>query len=126
MYPHVSSAETVYQHGAYQGDLVGMSSANDNLTPSLQKLGVRWYDPMVGRFLQVDPWLGDIYEPLTLNGYGFGLDRSVPQELVSLRLMEAGRLGSSYLELFRSLGIKEQDNGFTICGPHLGTGGYDG
>jgi hypothetical protein len=32
---------------------------------------VRWYDPAVGRFLQVDPWLGDIYQPLTLNGYGY-------------------------------------------------------
>jgi RHS repeat-associated protein len=37
----------------------------------LQKVGVRWYDPAVGRFLQLDPWLGDIYLPLTLNGYGY-------------------------------------------------------
>jgi len=25
----------------------------------------------VGRFLQQDPWLGDIYQPLTLNAYGY-------------------------------------------------------
>jgi hypothetical protein len=37
----------------------------------LVKVGVRWYDPTVGRFLQQDPWLGDIYEPLTLNAYGY-------------------------------------------------------
>jgi len=37
----------------------------------LVKVGVRWYDPVVGRFLQQDPWLGDIYVPLTLNAYGY-------------------------------------------------------
>jgi len=44
---------------------------NEALTGGLQKVGVRWYDPTVGRFLQPDPWLGDIYEPLTLNAYGY-------------------------------------------------------
>ena len=44
---------------------------NEALTGGLQKVGVRWYDPLVGRFLQVDPWLGDIYQPLTLNAYGY-------------------------------------------------------
>jgi len=37
----------------------------------LQKVGVRWYDPALGRFLQQDPWLGSIYAPLTLNAYGY-------------------------------------------------------
>jgi RHS repeat-associated protein len=41
------------------------------LTGGLQKVGVRWYDPAVGRFLQQDPWLGSIYAPLTLNRYGY-------------------------------------------------------
>jgi len=40
-------------------------------TGGLVKVGVRWYDPMVGRFLQQDPWLGAFYAPLTLNGYGY-------------------------------------------------------
>jgi RHS repeat-associated protein len=31
---------------------------NEALTGGLQKVGVRWYDPTVGRFLQQDPWLG--------------------------------------------------------------------
>ncbi|MER3558304.1 MAG: hypothetical protein C4336_01715 [Armatimonadota bacterium] len=35
---------------------------------------VRWYDPTVGRFLQLDPWLGSIYLPRTLNGYGYCLN----------------------------------------------------
>ena len=35
----------------------------------LQKVGVWWYDPTVGRFLQQDPWLGCPYEVLTLNTY---------------------------------------------------------
>ncbi len=38
-------------------------------TGGLVKVGVRWYDSAVGRFLQPDPWLGSVYAPLTLNGY---------------------------------------------------------
>ncbi|GIV87201.1 MAG: hypothetical protein KatS3mg054_1230 [Chloroflexus sp.] len=38
-------------------------------TGGLVKVGVRWYDPAVGRFLQQDLWKGEIYEPLTLNRY---------------------------------------------------------
>ena len=37
----------------------------------LMKVDVRWYDPLVGRFLQVDPWLGSLYAPLTLNAYRY-------------------------------------------------------
>ena len=44
---------------------------NEALTGGLQKVGVRWYDPTVGRFLQQDPWLGSLYAPLTLNAYGY-------------------------------------------------------
>jgi RHS repeat-associated protein len=44
---------------------------NEALTGGLQKVGVRWCDPTVGRFLQQDPWLGSLYAPLTLNGYGY-------------------------------------------------------
>jgi len=40
-------------------------------TGGLVKVGVRWYDPVVGRFLQKDPWLGDVHQPLTLNAYGY-------------------------------------------------------
>ena len=40
-------------------------------TGGLVKVGVRWYDPAIGRFLQKDPWLGDVYQPLTLNAYGY-------------------------------------------------------
>ncbi|CUU34319.1 RHS repeat-associated core domain-containing protein [Armatimonadetes bacterium DC] len=47
---------------------------NEPFSGGLQKVGVRWYDPVVGRFLQLDPWLGDIYQPLTLNGYGYCLN----------------------------------------------------
>jgi RHS repeat-associated protein len=40
-------------------------------TGGLQKVGVRWYDSTVGRFLQKDPWLGSIAYPLSLNAYGY-------------------------------------------------------
>jgi RHS repeat-associated protein len=44
---------------------------NEALTGGLQKVGVRWYDPALGRFLQQDPRLSSIYAPLTLNAYGY-------------------------------------------------------
>jgi RHS repeat-associated protein len=50
---------------------------NEALSGGLQKVGVRWYDPAVGRFLQQDPWLGDIYAPLTLNAYGYCMNDPV-------------------------------------------------
>ncbi len=40
-------------------------------TGGLVKVGVRWYDPAIGRFLQKDPWLGTPTFPLTLNAYGY-------------------------------------------------------
>ncbi|MEM2593262.1 MAG: RHS repeat-associated core domain-containing protein, partial [Thermofilaceae archaeon] len=46
-------------------------------TGGLVQVGVRWYDPVVGRFLQKDPWLGSIYEPLTLNAYTYCLNDPV-------------------------------------------------
>ncbi|MCW5934403.1 MAG: hypothetical protein KIT45_08920 [Fimbriimonadia bacterium] len=52
----------------WNGDWGYRSEAN---TGGLQKVGVRWYDPNIGRFLQQDPWLGSVYAPLTLNAYGY-------------------------------------------------------
>ena len=37
----------------------------------LVKVGVRWYDPYTGRFLQQNPWLGSLYAPLTMNAYTY-------------------------------------------------------
>jgi RHS repeat-associated protein len=56
---------------------------NEALTGGLQKVGVRWYDPTVGRFRQQDPWLGDIYAPLTLNAYGYCVND--PLQLVDMQ-----------------------------------------
>ena len=50
---------------------------NEALSGGLQKVGVRWYDPTVGRFLQQDPWLGSIYAPPTLNAYGYCMNDPV-------------------------------------------------
>jgi RHS repeat-associated protein len=44
---------------------------SEALTGGLVKVGVRWYDPAVGRFLQMDAWLGQIHEPLALNSYSY-------------------------------------------------------
>lgn len=63
MYQQVSNTETVYQHRSYRGDLVSggrevydwngaWGYRNELFTGGLQKVGVRWYDPAVGRFLQ--------------------------------------------------------------------------
>jgi len=50
---------------------------NEANTGGLQKVGVRWYDPAIGRFLQKDPWLGSLYAPLTLNAYGYCVNEPV-------------------------------------------------
>jgi RHS repeat-associated protein len=50
---------------------------NEAHTGGLQKVGVRWYDPAIGRFLQKDPWLGSLYAPLTLNAYGYYVNEPV-------------------------------------------------
>jgi RHS repeat-associated protein len=62
----VSGERAVYDcNGAwlYRNELVEVGG--------LMQVGVRWYDPYTGRFLQQDPWLGDIYAPLTLNAYAY-------------------------------------------------------
>ena len=115
---HGDSAATSSPTGAYSpapitdafGDLVAGARQtydwnglwgyrNEALTGGLQKVGVRWYDPLVGRFLQVDPWLGDIYQPLTLNAYGYCLNDPVqlvdpdgltPKILVAIIIIKAG------------------------------------
>ncbi len=61
----VSGVRTTYDWNG------GWGYRNEPDTGGLQKVGVRWYDPYTGRFLQKDPWLGDIYEPLTLNAYTY-------------------------------------------------------
>ncbi len=59
-------------------DVYGWNGAwgyrNEPNTGGLQKVGVRWYDPYTGRFLQKDPWLGSVYMPLTLNAYAYCLN----------------------------------------------------
>ena len=61
----VSSSPAVY---AWNG---GWGYRYEAGTGGLVKVGVRWYDPAVGRFLQQDPWLGSLYTPLTLNAYAY-------------------------------------------------------
>lgn len=50
-------------------------------TGGLVKVGVRWYDPTIGRFLQKDPWLGTLTFPLTLNAYGYCGNEPIQQTL---------------------------------------------
>jgi len=47
---------------------------NEAHTGGLQKVGVRWYDPAIGRFLQKDPWLGSVTLPSTLNNFTYCLN----------------------------------------------------
>ncbi|MCW5935397.1 MAG: RHS repeat-associated core domain-containing protein, partial [Fimbriimonadia bacterium] len=58
----------------WNGDWGYRSETN---TGGLQKAGVRWYDPQVGRFLQQDPWLGSVFASLTLNAYGYCVNSPV-------------------------------------------------
>jgi RHS repeat-associated protein len=50
---------------------------NEAHTGGLQKVGVRWYDPATGRFLQKDPWLGTPRSPVSLNPYVFAFNNPV-------------------------------------------------
>jgi len=50
---------------------------NEANTGGLQKVGVRWYDPATGRFLQKDPWLGTPRSPISLNPYVFAYNNPV-------------------------------------------------
>jgi RHS repeat-associated protein len=50
---------------------------NEANTGGLQKVGVRWYDPAIGRFLQKDPWLGTPRSPVSLNPYVFAFNNPV-------------------------------------------------
>ena len=68
----------------------------------LQKVGVRWYDPAIGRFLQKDPWLGTPYEPLTLNRYGYCVNE--PVQMVDPSGMILETLRDLYLTAFTTGG----------------------
>ena len=50
---------------------------NEANTGGLQKVGVRWYDPATGRFLQKDLWLGTPRSPISLNPYVFAYNNPV-------------------------------------------------
>ena len=61
---------------------------NEALTGGLQKVGVRWYDPTVGRFLQQDPWLGDVYVPITMNAFIYCANK--PMQTVDISGLKPG------------------------------------
>ena len=50
---------------------------NEANTGGLQKVGLRWYDPAIGRSLQTDPGLGSLSAPLTLNRYGYCVNEPI-------------------------------------------------
>ncbi len=61
----VSGVRTTYDWNG------GWGYRNEPDTGGLRKVGIRWYDPYTGRFLQQDPWLGSVSIPLTLNAYAY-------------------------------------------------------
>ncbi len=62
----------------------------------LVQVGVRWYDPYTGGFLQQDPWLGSVYDPLTLNGYAYCVnDIEIPNEVIGRAITIAGTIATS-------------------------------
>jgi len=104
----VSSSPAVY---AWNG---GWGYRYEAGTGGLVKVGVRWYDPTVGRFLQQDSWLGSQYAPLTLNAYAYCVNDPVN------KIDDTGRQ-------FRALGIDVNVNignlGINIGGnQNVGTG----
>jgi len=100
---------------------------NEPFSGGLQKVGVRWYDPAVGRFLQMDPWLGDIYQPLTLNGYGYCLND--PLQCVDPRGLWYIKIGFSlditfggWVNLEIGIGVGTDPGGRIVGRPYINTG----
>ena len=93
-------------------------------TGGLQKVGVRWYDPATGRFLQKDPWLGTSYEPLTLNRYGYCVNEPVSYVDYSGCFLVDIDLGFVHVGLYidPALGVHP----FVGLDPIPGQGGYIG
>lgn len=48
-----------------------------NSSTGLYYLRARWMDPETGRFLSMDPWLGDAKEPATLNAYAYAASNPI-------------------------------------------------
>ncbi|GIV07274.1 MAG: hypothetical protein KatS3mg017_0476 [Fimbriimonadales bacterium] len=85
----------------------------------LVKVGVRWYDPAVGRFLQPDPWLGLLYAPLTLNAYGYcvndPVNKVVPSGMFKIKI---GILGFTLIDIDIDLdNLWKKPDKPTILGP---------
>jgi len=55
--------------GAQAG--LGYAGEWQDADTGLVYLRARWYQAETGRFTQVDPWEGDIWEPLSLNDYSY-------------------------------------------------------
>jgi RHS repeat-associated protein len=82
---------------------------NEPNTGGLQKVGVRWYDSAVGRFLQKDPWLGSVYAPLTLNAYGYCVNEPIHCIDVNGMIVDwiqdrLGKLGDTIRDVWNSVG----------------------
>ncbi len=54
----------------YENDYLYTGQERDEET-DLMYYGARYYDPVVGRFMSVDPWGGDLSNPQTLNKYAY-------------------------------------------------------
>jgi RHS repeat-associated protein len=81
---------------------------NEALTGGLQKVGVRWYDPTMGRFLQQDPWLGSLYAPLTLNAYGYCVNDPVNAvDPSGARFRSADRAAKEAIRKYAPRSVKE-------------------
>jgi len=70
---------------------------NEPNTGGLQKVGIRWYDPYTGRFLQQDPWLGSVSAPLTLNAYAYCVNDPITYQDATGQKINWGQLGKNVL-----------------------------
>ncbi len=91
-------------------------------TGGLVKVGIRWYDPAVGRFLRQDPWLGSVYAPLTLNAYGYCVNDPVNAVDPSGRIVKLILVGILVVGLVSSIGDGDGGEGGTVNSPG-GSGG---
>lgn len=55
----------------------GFTGAWHDAASGLVYLHARWYDPAVGRFISPDPWLGTLWNPVSLNRYVYAANDPV-------------------------------------------------
>ena len=68
-------AQEEVEHIPHEGNVYGFTGKEEDEDTGLHYFEARFYDAGVGRFMGVDPWVGDESDPQTLNKYSYVVNR---------------------------------------------------